>query len=286
MVSDLDGEHQVTGGSSAVAGAAFSAQPDALPVVHTGGDTRGERAAFHGESHLGAERGVAEGQPCTGGDILATGMGTVPGAREAAAETGAATARESATTATEHGQQVLEVRTARALGTATRAKTHVAALAAEHRAEDVLEAGAPGAASSGCEARATSPHGANRVVLLALLGVVQHAVGLADLLQLLLRGLVTGVAVRVELAGLLAVGLLDLLRARIARDAEDLVEVLIQPFLLGHVCVSFRERRMCLCSGAGPARCGGRDLQWSASRNQAGPRVPTRAGRSTLSCIR
>ena len=59
-----------------------------------------------------------------------------------------------------------------------------------------------------------------RVVLLALLGVGERVVGGGDLLELLLRRGVVGVAVRVVLARQLAVRLLDLLVGRLLRDAR------------------------------------------------------------------
>ena len=58
------------------------------------------------------------------------------------------------------------------------------------------------------------PVGAELVVLLALLGVAEHLVGLVDLLELRLGGLVAGVHVGMVLAGELAVRLLDLLLRR------------------------------------------------------------------------
>jgi hypothetical protein len=64
------------------------------------------------------------------------------------------------------------------------------------------------------------------VVALALLGIGEDLVGLVDLLEALLR-LRFLVDVRVVLARELAVGLLDLLGARILRDAECLVVVLV-----------------------------------------------------------
>jgi hypothetical protein len=63
-------------------------------------------------------------------------------------------------------------------------------------------------------------HLAHRVVLLALLRVGEHGVGLADVLELLLRG-VPGVLVGVVLARELAVGLLDRGLVGILGDAED-----------------------------------------------------------------
>src|ERR1019366_5513703 len=61
---------------------------------------------------------------------------------------------------------------------------------------------------------------AEGVVALSLLGVAQHRVRLADLLELLLGALVTVVAVGVILHGELAIRSLELLRGRVARDAE------------------------------------------------------------------
>src|SRR5205823_3836857 len=72
---------------------------------------------------------------------------------------------------------------------------------------------------------AASVRGAEGVVLLPLLGIREQVVRALDLLEPLLGGRVAGVAVRVVLARELAVGLLDLLGARVLRDAEDLVWV-------------------------------------------------------------
>ena len=63
------------------------------------------------------------------------------------------------------------------------------------------------------------------VVRRPLLRVAQHLVGAGDLLEPLLR-LRVRVDVRVQLAGQLAVGLLDVVGARVAGDAEELVGVL------------------------------------------------------------
>src|SRR5699024_6236740 len=65
------------------------------------------------------------------------------------------------------------------------------AAAAEHAAEHVLEACAPGAAGPRGEAGTAAGHRPDRVVLLALLGVRQHGVRLADLLELRLGARVT-----------------------------------------------------------------------------------------------
>jgi hypothetical protein len=63
------------------------------------------------------------------------------------------------------------------------------------------------------------------VVLLALLGIGQHRVGLADLLELGLGLLVAGVDVGMVLARELAVGGLDVLFGRGAADAEHRVVI-------------------------------------------------------------
>ena len=72
---------------------------------------------------------------------------------------------------------------------------------------------------------AASVRGAEGVVLLPLLGIREQVVRALNLLEPLLGGRVAGVAVRVVRARELAVGLLDLLGARVLRDAEDLVWV-------------------------------------------------------------
>ena len=56
--------------------------------------------------------------------------------------------------------------------------------------------------------------------------------GLADLLELLLGLLITGVGVRVILARELAISLLDLGVGSILGDAEGFVEVLVEPIIL------------------------------------------------------
>ncbi len=63
------------------------------------------------------------------------------------------------------------------------------------------------------------------VVLLALLGVPEHVMGLGDLLEARLGGLVVGVSIGVVTTGELAVGLLDFLRRRPLLHPERLVVV-------------------------------------------------------------
>ena len=83
----------------------------------------------------------------------------------------------------------------------------------------------PAAAAAGPPAAAEAEQRA-AVVLLALLGVAEDVVGGLDLLEALLGPRVARVAVRVELARELAVGLLDLVVGRLLLDAQHLVEVL------------------------------------------------------------
>ena len=66
---------------------------------------------------------------------------------------------------------------------------------------------------------------AELVVGLALLGVRQDLVGFFRLLELLLGLWVIRIAVRMELHGQAAVGLLDLVIPGVAVDAEDFVKV-------------------------------------------------------------
>src|SRR5699024_5490930 len=104
-----------------------------------------------------------------------------------------------------------------------------------HAAEEVLEAaGSGGPAGAGGEPRSASGHSAQRVVLLALFGVGQHPVRLADLLEFLLRTGVPRVLVRVPFTGKFAVGLLDLGGVGVLGHAQCGVEVLFQPVLAGH----------------------------------------------------
>src|SRR5690606_14531922 len=98
-------------------------------------------------------------------------------------------------------------------------------------AEDVLEAARTGAA--GGEAR-TRSHGADLVVLLALLRVGEHCVRLADLFELCFGLGIALVGIRVILARQLAIRLLQFCIADVLGDAEHLVEVLVEPILAGH----------------------------------------------------
>ena len=119
------------------------------------------------------------------------------------------------------------------------AAVHIAATAAR-LAEDVAEDVAEGIGKIGAAARA-APTAHRRidagmpelVVGGALLPVGEHLVGLLGLLEALLRLGVVRVAVRVELHGQLAVGLLDLILGRIPVHPEHVVVVTLC-HLLGH----------------------------------------------------
>jgi hypothetical protein len=67
---------------------------------------------------------------------------------------------------------------------------------------------------------------AELVVLLALLLVAQSAVGLGDLLEVVLGLGVVRVLVGVPLDGQLPVRLLDRVHVRVLRDAQHLVEII------------------------------------------------------------
>jgi len=90
--------------------------------------------------------------------------------------------------------------------------------AAEHLIEDVVgivEAAAPTAAAGAAHAALREGGVAVAIVSGTLVGVAEHIVGLTDLLEFVLRGLVTGVFVRVVFHRELAVGFLQILRAHI-----------------------------------------------------------------------
>ena len=123
-----------------------------------------------------------------------------------------------------------------------------AAALAEHRPQKTSSKPAPppGPPAPAVNRAPPCAHRADRVVLLALLGVGQHGVGLADLLEPLLGLRRPRVLVRVQLARELAVGLLDRRGVRVLGDAEDRVEVLLEPVLAGHGVPPSRSGRWCL----------------------------------------
>ena len=118
---------------------------------------------------------------------------------------------------------------------------------------------------------------------LALLLVREHPVGLGHRLEAGLGLGVAGVGVRVQLAGELAVRLLDLVLGRAGGDAQLTVEVLLDPVALGHrrllSCVSPSGRRG---RSTGIPSAGSR---WPC-RRPARSTTATIAGRSTRSPMR
>ena len=79
---------------------------------------------------------------------------------------------------------------------------------------------------------------AELVVLGLLVRVGEDLVGLADLLELFLGFLIAGVAVRMVLHRTLAVGLFDILGAGVLADAQHLIVI---AFILSHVLTSIRK---------------------------------------------
>ena len=235
MLLDADGHHHVAVLAAVQAGSALAAQADLLAVPHTGRDADLHGAPVRGELHGGTGDGVAQVQRRRGQDVgalLRLGLGAE--ATEAAESEGAGTATGAggAGGAAEHAQQVVKVGLA---GAAAGLEADAASLAAEHGGEDVLEAGAAGPSrATGLEAGAASGHRADRVVLLALGLVGQDRVGLSDLLELLGRRGVVGVAVGVVLLCECAIGLLDRGGVGVLTHAEDRIEVLRHPVLTGH----------------------------------------------------
>src|SRR5205085_4399454 len=102
-------------------------------------------------------------------------------------------------------------------------------------AEDVVDVAAePGVEGAGTEAARGLM--AEPVVAGALVGVAEDLIGFRCLLELLLRVLVAGVLVRVELEGELAEGALQFLGRGGAGNPEDLIVIA----LLGHLLSSGR----------------------------------------------
>ena len=231
MLGDRDGDDHVAVLAAVAAGTPLAAQADLLPVVDARGDAHGHGPPVGSELDGGAGHGVAQGQGRAGdhvGALDGLGLGGEASEAEGAARAPAPEAARAAG-GPELAQELIDV----GLGASRRGEADVAAPAAEHRGEDVLEAGA-GAARPGGEAGSAAGHGADGVVLLAFLGVGQDRVGLPDLLELLGRCGVVGVAVGVVLLGEGSIRLLDGCGVGVLGDAEDRVEVLGHPVLAGH----------------------------------------------------
>jgi hypothetical protein len=98
---------------------------------------------------------------------------------------------------------------------------------AEHLAEDVAEglAGAESAAASAFE-----PGMAELIVDRALLRVGQDLIGFLGLLELVFRGRIVRIAIRMKFHGQAPIGLLDVGLRRISRYVEELVVILLRHY--------------------------------------------------------
>ena len=165
----------------------------------------------HGHVCAGVGLGEADagaGGAFLGGCVLCAAKAASHAAEVGAGEAGGATAAAAGASAEQAAEQVINV--------------DIGAGAAAESAEGV-RAGV--AAAKAARAHACGAVAANLVVLLALLLVGEHVVGLGDFLELLLSLLVTGVQIRVVLAGELAVRLLNVAFACVFANAQCLIKV-------------------------------------------------------------
>jgi hypothetical protein len=100
-------------------------------------------------------------------------------------------------------------------------------------------------ASTGETETASSSEFAELVVFFSTISVTEDVVCLADRFELVF-GFRIRVGVGVKLASELAIGLFDLSAVRRLGDAEDLVEILVQPICLAHERPSFLVVRITL----------------------------------------
>ena len=182
----------------------------------------------HGHVCAGVCLGEADagaGGAFLGGRVLCAAEAATHAAEVGAGEAGGATTTATAgASAEEAAEQVVNVDVG----------------AAAESAEGV-RAGVSAAKAATTEATRTHACGAvaaNLVVLLALLLVGEHVVGLGDFLELLLSLLVTGVQIRVVLAGELAVRLLNVAFACVFANAQCLIKVVSYPVFACHMFVS------------------------------------------------
>src|SRR5690606_624518 len=154
------------------------------------------------------------------------GPGGEPSAVGRPAVRGAAEGRSSA-------EQVREVRGHVATGRPVAAASRGSSAGVEETGEDVLEASAAGLTAGARAEAGAAAHLADLVVLLPGLLVGQHLVRLSDLLELRLGLRVTRILVGMVLPRELPVRLLDLSVRRVRGDAQRLVEILLEPVVLG-----------------------------------------------------
>ena len=202
---------------------ALAAQAHLLAVLNAGGDTClgvGAVRQEHGHGCAGvclSEADAGAGGAFLGGRVLCAAKAATHAAEVGAGEAGGATAAA----AEQAAEQVVNV--------------DIGAGAAAESAEGV-RAGVAATTEAAETAHTRCAVAANLVVLLALLLVGEHVVRFGDFLELLLSLLVTGVQVRVVLAGELAVRLLNVAFACVFANAQCLVEVVSYPVFTCHVC--------------------------------------------------
>src|SRR5580693_865885 len=119
------------------------------------------------------------------------------------------------------------------------------------------------------------------VVLLALSRIRQYFLGLGDGLVPIFGRLVPGVAVGVILGEQLAGHPLDLVLAGVRRDAQLLVEVLFDPFALGHIA----SPPACLSLASGGCPCPVRTCRYLSDGSDSALCSPSFASLSTVSTV-
>ena len=220
MTTHGHGESQVTGGPAVETRLALALETDLLPITDPCRDLHADWLALGGLQPHGV---AVDGRE----EIESGARGLVAALRGTTGPTESARGLAEAALAEHPAEDIVE--TTRATG----ALPATLAALSEHPTEDIFEAGAL-AGSSGSEACATGAHGPHLVVFFALIGIREHGVRLADLLELRLGRHITRVGIRMILACELAVGLLEVCCRNVLGDAENGVEVLVKPILAGH----------------------------------------------------
>ena len=244
----LEDDEEVAAGPTLGACCAFAAEAESLTGVDTGGDLHlddalhlGGAAAAAGLAGVGddgaaafaAGAGGLDGEEAlavtdlSGAGAAGAGCGPAAGLSTGSAAGGAGLVAGDfdllvgAVDGNVEGQSHAELKVGAALG-----GVGVAALPAEleELGEDIAEVGEDILGGVSLSAVA-EPSLSESVVTGPLFGVGEDAVSLRCEFELLLGSLVAGIAVRVELERLRAVGLLDLVRRGILGHAEDIVEV-------------------------------------------------------------
>src|ERR687887_1041647 len=265
VLADVDLDDQVPGGRAGLAGLALALEADGGAVADPGGDADlqlagadlaapaaavGARVVDHRAAALAGRAGAGQPeQALVAGDGAAAVAGRAgprqrarPGAGAVAHVAGRRPGELERDGGAAHrlleaeGDLAVDVPPTPGglLAPAEEVAEQVAQATAQVLDADPAPEPAREAAAEPARERAGADQAAGLVVLGALLGVGQHAVGPADLLEALLRGPVAGVGVRVVLLGELPVGLLDVRRRGVLGNAEDGVEVLLQILRVVH----------------------------------------------------